>query len=206
MSNNASSNQQTVAGVILDLLWEAGVKTTFGIPGVHNLAFWDALGPNRPAIVGVRHEQTTAYAADGVARTTGSLGVALTTTGPGAANTLGAFGEAAISGSPVFVISSEAPIGKRSKDGARGLLHEMDDQAAMFAPLAKKLAGVSMAVSVTDGVTAVDVAAEMIRDLLRAPVGAGYLGIPADVLGQQFTGEKPKLEIGQEVLEIDISA
>ena len=206
MSNNASSNHQTVAGVILDLLWEAGVKTTFGIPGVHNLAFWDALGPNRPAIVGVRHEQTTAYAADGVARTTGSLGVALTTTGPGAANTLGAFGEAAISGSPVFVISSEAPIGKRSKDGARGLLHEMDDQAAMFAPLAKKLAGISMAVSVTDGETAVDVAAEMIRDLLRAPVGAGYLGIPADVLGQQFTGTKPKLEIGQEIIEIDIAA
>jgi acetolactate synthase-1/2/3 large subunit len=82
----------------------------------------------------------------------------------------------------------------------------MDDQAAMFAPLAKKLAGISMAVSVTDGATAVDVAAEMIRDLLRAPVGAGYLGIPADVLGQQFTGTKPKLEIGQEIIEIDIAA
>ncbi|MCF8553632.1 MAG: hypothetical protein K9F97_02055, partial [Candidatus Nanopelagicales bacterium] len=206
MSKNASTNHQTVAGVILDLLWEAGVRKTFGIPGVHNLAFWDALGPQRPEIIGVRHEQTTAYAADGVARTTGSLGVALTTTGPGAANTLGAFGEAAISGSPVFVISSEAPIGRRSKDGARGLLHEMDDQAAMFAPLAKKLAGVSMAISVTDGVTAVDVAAEMIRDLLRAPVGAGYLGIPADILAQQFTGTKPKLELGQEIIEIDISA
>lgn len=206
MSKNASTNHQTVAGVILDLLWEAGVRKTFGIPGVHNLAFWDALGPQRPEIIGVRHEQTTAYAADGVARTTGSLGVALTTTGPGAANTLGAFGEAAISGSPVFVISSEAPIGKRSKDGARGLLHEMDDQAAMFAPLAKKLAGVSMAISVTDGVTAVDVAAEMIRDLLRAPVGAGYLGIPADILAQQFTGTKPKLELGQEIIEVDISA
>jgi acetolactate synthase-1/2/3 large subunit len=76
----------------------------------------------------------------------------------------------------------------------------------MFAPLAKKLAGVSMAVSVNDGVTAVDVAAEMIRDLLRAPVGAGYLGIPADVLAQPFTGEKPRLEIGQEVIEIDIAA
>jgi len=206
MSKNASTNHQTVAGVILDLLWEAGVRKTFGIPGVHNLAFWDALGPQRPEIIGVRHEQTTAYAADGLARTTGSLGVALTTTGPGAANTLGAFGEAAISGSPVFVISSEAPIGKRSQDGARGLLHEMDDQAAMFAPLAKKLAGVSMAISVTDGVTAVDVAAEMIRDLLRAPVGAGYLGIPADILAQQFTGTKPKLELGQEIIEIDISA
>ena len=206
MSQHATSNQQTVAGVILDLLWAAGVRTTFGIPGVHNLAFWDALGPQRPAIVGVRHEQTTAYAADGVARTTGTLGVAFTTTGPGAANTLGAFGEAAVSGQPIFVISSEAPISKRGVGGSRGLLHEMDDQAALFAPLAKKLQGVSMAVSVTDGVTAVDVAAEMIRDLLRAPAGAGYLGIPADVLAHPFTGEIPSVEIGQEVIAVDTSA
>lgn len=206
MSQSVTKNQPTVAGAILDLLWQAGIRVTFGIPGVHNLAFWDALGNNRPQIVGVRHEQTTAYAADGLARTTGNLAVALTTTGPGAANTLGAFGEAAISGSPIFVISSEAPISKRGKNGSRGLLHEMDDQAALFAPLAKKLHGVAMAISVEDGVTAVDVCAEMIRDLLRAPAGAGYLGIPADVLGQPFTGELPKLEIGQEVLEINTAS
>ena len=206
MSQSVTKNQPTVAGAILDLLWQAGIRVTFGIPGVHNLAFWDALGNNRPQIIGVRHEQTTAYAADGLARTTGNLAVALTTTGPGAANTLGAFGEAAISGSPIFVISSEAPIAKRGKNGSRGLLHEMDDQAALFAPLAKKLHGVAMAISVEDGVTAVDVCAEMIRDLLRAPAGAGYLGIPADVLGQPFTGELPKLEIGQEVLEINTAS
>ena len=206
MSQSVTKNQPTVAGAILDLLWQGGIRVTFGIPGVHNLAFWDALGNNRPQIIGVRHEQTTAYAADGLARTTGNLAVALTTTGPGAANTLGAFGEAAISGSPIFVISSEAPIAKRGKNGSRGLLHEMDDQAALFAPLAKKLHGVAMAISVEDGVTAVDVCAEMIRDLLRAPAGAGYLGIPADVLGQPFTGELPKLEIGQEVLEINTAS
>ena len=206
MSQSVTQNQPTVAGAILDLLWQAGIRVTFGIPGVHNLAFWDALGNNRPQIIGVRHEQTTAYAADGLARTTGNLAVALTTTGPGAANTLGAFGEAAISGSPIFVISSEAPIAKRGKNGSRGLLHEMDDQAALFAPLAKKLHGVAMAISVEDGLTAVDVCAEMIRDLLRAPAGAGYLGIPADVLGQPFTGELPKLEIGQEVLEINTAS
>ena len=206
MSQSVTKNQQTVAGAILDLLWLAGIRVTFGIPGVHNLAFWDALGQNRPTIVGVRHEQTAAYAADGLARTTGNLAVALTTTGPGAANTVAAFGEAAISGSPIFVIASEAPIAKRGKNGSRGLLHEMDDQAALFAPLAKKLHGVAMAISVEDGVTAVDVAAEMIRDLLRAPAGSGYLGIPADVLGQPFNGELPKLEIGQEVIEFDTAA
>ena len=206
MSQSVTKNQQTVAGAILDLLWQSGIRVTFGIPGVHNLAFWDALGQNRPTIVGVRHEQTAAYAADGLARTTGNLAVALTTTGPGAANTVAAFGEAAISGSPIFVIASEAPISKRGKNGSRGLLHEMDDQAALFAPLAKKLHGVAMAVSVEDGITAVDVAAEMIRDLLRAPAGAGYLGIPADVLGQPFSGEIPKVEIGQEVIEVDTAS
>jgi thiamine pyrophosphate-dependent acetolactate synthase large subunit-like protein len=206
MSQSVTKNQQTVAGAILDLLWQSGIRVTFGIPGVHNLAFWDALGQNRPTIVGVRHEQTAAYAADGLARTTGNLAVALTTTGPGAANTVAAFGEAAISGSPIFVIASEAPISKRGRNGSRGLLHEMDDQAALFAPLAKKLHGVAMAISVEDGVTAVEVAAEMIRDLLRAPAGAGYLGIPADVLGQPFAGEIPKVEIGQELIEVDTAS
>lgn len=206
MSQSVTKNSQTVAGAILDLLWQAGIRVTFGIPGVHNLAFWDALGANRPKIIGVRHEQTAAYAADGLARTTGNLAVALTTTGPGAANTVAAFGEASISGSPIFVIASEAPIAKRGKNGSRGLLHEMDDQAALFAPLAKKLHGVAMAISVEDGITAVDVAAEMIRDLLRAPTGGGYLGIPADVLGQPFTGEMPKLELGQEIIEVNTAA
>ena len=206
MSQSVTKNSQTVAGAILDLLWQAGIRVTFGIPGVHNLAFWDALGNNRPKIIGVRHEQTAAYAADGLARTSGNLAVALTTTGPGAANTVAAFGEAAISGSPIFVIASEAPIAKRGKNGSRGLLHEMDDQAALFAPLAKKLHGIAMAISVEDGTTAVDVAAEMIRDLLRAPAGAGYLGIPADVLGQPFTGSMPKLELGQEILELNTAA
>ena len=190
----------------MDVLWDAGIRVTFGIPGVHNLAFWDALGPQRPAIVGVRHEQTAAYAADGLARATGKVQVALTTTGPGAANTVAAFGEAAVCGSPVLVIASEAPIGKRSPDGSRGLLHEMQDQAALFAPLAKRLHGVSMAVSVTDGVAAVDIVAEMLRDLLRAPAGAGYLGIPADVLGQPFTAPRPTLTLGQEVIPIDTAA
>ena len=97
---------RTTAGAVLDLLAAHGVTTTFGLPGVHNLAFWDALGEGRPRIVGVRHEQTAGYAADALARATGGLGVALTTTGPGAANAVAAFGEAAASGSPVLVLKS----------------------------------------------------------------------------------------------------
>ena len=68
----------TAAARVLDAVAAAGVGTAFGLPGVHNLAFWRELGPGRPRIVGVRHEQTAVYAADGAARAGGGLGVALT--------------------------------------------------------------------------------------------------------------------------------
>ena len=85
------------------------MEICFGLPGVHNLALWEALRESPIRLVGVRHEQAAAYAADGYARATGRLGVALTTTGPGAANTLGAVGEAWASRSPILVIATDIP-------------------------------------------------------------------------------------------------
>ena len=85
----------------------------------------------------MRHEQAAAYAADGYARATGTLGVALTTTGPGAANTLGAVGEAWASRSPILVIATDIPAALRRPGSYRGVLHETTDQAAMFAPVVK---------------------------------------------------------------------
>ena len=79
----------TGSEIIVEELRRAGVEVCFGLPGVHNLALWEALRESPIRLVGVRHEQAAAYAADGYARATGRLGVALTTTGPGAANTLG---------------------------------------------------------------------------------------------------------------------
>ena len=85
------------------------MEVCFGLPGVHNLALWEALRESPIRLVGVRHEQAAAYAADGYARATGRLGVALTTTGPGAANTLGAVGEAWAARSPILVIATDIP-------------------------------------------------------------------------------------------------
>src|SRR5881392_2763300 len=79
-----------------------------------------------------RHEQGCAYAADGYARATGRTGVALTTTGPGAANTLGAVGEAWASHSPVVVVASDIATTLRQPGTYRGVLHETTDQAALF--------------------------------------------------------------------------
>ena len=189
------SARPTTAGVILDLLARAHVKVGFGIPGVHNLGFWNALAPGRPTIMNVRHEQTCVYAADGLARATGSLAVAFTTTGPGAANTIGAFGEAAISGSPVLVISSEIPM-KNRRDGFRGVLHEMVDQSSLFAPLAKKVElngkKITLSKSTASAQEAIDTLNQFIALLSQAPHGCGYVGIPADILNQEFLGSVPE--------------
>ena len=127
----------TGAQVIVAELERAGVEVCFGLPGVHNLALWEALRESSIRLVGVRHEQAAAYAADGYARATGRLGVALTTTGPGAANTLGAVGEAWASRSPILVIATDIPSTLRRPGEYRGVLHETDGQAAMFAPVVK---------------------------------------------------------------------
>ena len=168
--------ETSLAGRILDCLAAAGADTIFGLPGVHNLAFWRESGPDLPRIVGVRHEQTTVYAADGLARATGGLGVALTTTGPGAANALAAFGEAAASRSPVLLIATEIPSTLVRPGVVRGVLHESRDQAVMFAPLAKAVftprtpeqAGTDIGLAV--------------QSALSSPRGPVYVDIPADLL------------------------
>ena len=166
----------TGAERIVQLLSAAGVDVCFGLPGVHNLALWEALRESPIRLVGVRHEQTAAYAADGYARATGRLGVALTTTGPGAANTLGAVGEAWASRSPVLVVATDIPSGLRRPGAYRGVLHEATDQAAMFAPVVKS----THVVRDADEVEAC--AAAAISSALSAPTRPAYLEVPTDLL------------------------
>src|SRR3954462_2366259 len=109
----------TGAEFFVQLLNERGVEVCFGLPGVHNLALWEALRDSPIRLVGVRHEQTAGYAGDGYARATGRLGVALTTTGPGAANPLGAVGEAWASRSPILVVATDIPSRLRLPDTYR---------------------------------------------------------------------------------------
>lgn len=180
------SADTTVAEAVLRTLANAGVRTVFGLPGVHNLAFWRVRG-DVPAIMGVRHEQTTVYAADGLARASGGLGVALTTTGPGAANAVAAFGEAAAAGSPVLLLASEISTAIAKQGVMRGALHESPDQAAIFEPLAK---AVFRPRSAAAAVGAVASAAEVAMTWPRGPV---YVDIPMDVLDRPGTELVPAL-------------
>lgn len=122
----------TGAQALVAQLEALGVEVIFGIPGVHNLAIFDALRASSIRTVLVRHEQTAAYAADGYARATGRLGVCVTTTGPGAANTAAAMGEARASRSPLLHISTQIASELLEGRGGRFSLHESPHQRALM--------------------------------------------------------------------------
>jgi thiamine pyrophosphate-dependent acetolactate synthase large subunit-like protein len=174
----------TGAEFIVEQLEEHRVEVVFGLPGVHNLALWEALRESPIRLVGVRHEQAAAYAADGYARATGRLGVALTTTGPGAANTLGAVGEAWAARSPVLVIATDIASTLREPDTYRGVLHECTDQAAMFAPVTKSTHRALARDEVTEAAT------HALASVLDEPHRPVYLEIATDLLGARVSGEK----------------
>lgn len=182
------SGQRTVSAAILDLLAQAGIDTCFGIPGVHNLGLWDAQGPGHPRIIGVRHEQAAGYACDGLYRATGRVGAALLTSGPGAANVLAAFGEATMASSPMVVIASDVSTRLRRPGAMRGILHEMRDQAAMFAAF-----GAFARTSASADEAVADVAAAICRTL-SAPSQPVYVGIPSDILEAEWSGALPSTE------------
>ena len=177
-----SQSTETGATRLVQTLAALGVEVVFGLPGVHNLAIWKALSATDIRLVGVRHEQAAVYAADGFARATGELGVALVTTGPGAANTLAATGEAMASGYPVVILATDIPARLRRPGVYRGVLHETRDQAAMFAPVTKVARTVGQASEIAGAVL------ECGATALAAPSGPVYLGLPTDLLSDEVAG------------------
>jgi thiamine pyrophosphate-dependent acetolactate synthase large subunit-like protein len=181
---------------IVSALEDAGVDLAFGLPGVHNLALWRALDRSDVRLVGVRHEQAAAYAADGYARASGEVGVALVTTGPGAANTLGAVGEAWASRSPVVVIATDVPTAVRRPGTHRGALHETPDQRAMFAPVTKATFRAEEASRLRS------VTAEALATARGAPARPVFLEVPTDLLAAEIADPSPPPSLGAPWAEV----
>ncbi len=103
-----------------------GVRTVFGIPGVHNIELYRGMAEAGLTHVLVRHEQGAGFMADGYARATGRPGVAHVITGPGVCNVMTAMGQAYSDSVPMLVLSSCLP--RADRHMGRGRLHEMRDQ------------------------------------------------------------------------------
>lgn len=126
----------TGAQALIQSLAREGVEVVFGLPGVQIMEIYDALY-EQPGIrlITVRHEQSAGYMADGYARTTGRVGVALVVPGPGALNAAAAVGTAYAASSPVMLISGQVDSAMLGQN--RGALHEIDDQLDVFRPITK---------------------------------------------------------------------
>jgi len=123
--------EMTGGEAVYETLKSLGVDHVFGIVSVHNIPIYDAIerGGGIKAI-GVRHEQGAVHAADGYARATGKLGVAITSTGPGVTNGMTGLFEAGFASSRVMVITGQIDSVYYGK--GKGFLHEAEDQLAML--------------------------------------------------------------------------
>lgn len=128
--------QMTGGEAVVQTLRHEGVDTVFGMPGVQIMNIYDAFyGQSDIRLLTVRHEQTTAYMADGYARVTGKPGVALVVPGPGVQNASAALGTAYSGSSPVLLLAGQVESYNVGQD--RGALHEINDQQDIIRPVTK---------------------------------------------------------------------
>ncbi len=95
--------------ILLECLKQEGVDVIFGFPGGAVLDIYHEIPNYCFRHVLVRHEQGAVHAADGYARATGKVGVALVTSGPGATNTVTGIATAYMDSIPIVVLTGQVP-------------------------------------------------------------------------------------------------
>jgi acetolactate synthase-1/2/3 large subunit len=104
------ARQMTGAKMVVQALKDQGVDTVFGYPGGAVLPIYDEIvQQNDIKHILVRHEQGAVHAAEGYARSTGKVGVALVTSGPGATNAVTGLTDALLDSIPIVVLSGQVP-------------------------------------------------------------------------------------------------
>ncbi|MDD5385457.1 MAG: biosynthetic-type acetolactate synthase large subunit [Gallionella sp.] len=107
----------TGAEILIRCLQEEKVEYVFGYPGGAVLFIYDALfQQDKVKHVLVRHEQAAVHAADGYARSSDKVGVALVTSGPGLTNAVTGIATAYMDSTPMVVISGQVPTGAIGED------------------------------------------------------------------------------------------
>lgn len=124
--------------ILIECLKEQGVSTIFGMPGTQNIHIYDSLrrrgsGTIKPYLV--RHEYSATMMADGYARATGDVGVAITVPGPGASNASTGILEAYTDCVPVLLITGQSHSETYKRHPSK-MFHGLD-QMRFFEPITK---------------------------------------------------------------------
>ena len=171
--------QMTGGQAVIQSLRAQGVDTVFGIISVHTLDLFDALFEYQDDVrfIGGRLELGCGYMADGYSRATGKPGVLLTSTGPGAADSMGAMGEAYFSASSILQVTTN--VETEFIGTGKMATHETKDQLAMFAAVTDWNAQIGQIESIPDHFVEAFV---RFKERRPRPI---ELEVPTDLLGQQ---------------------
>ncbi len=180
---------------VIESLKAQGVDTVFGIISIHNLDLFDSLFGSQDSMqfIGGRLELGCGFMADGYARATGKPGVLFTSTGPGAADSVGAIGEAYFSGSPILEITTN--VEQEFLGSGKLATHETKDQLGMFEAVTDWNASIPQVESIPDNITE---AFDRFQTRRPRPI---ELEIPTDLLGSEadvemLTARQPDIPKG----------
>ena len=170
-------NKLTGAEIIWECLMREGVNVVFGYPGGAILPTYDALSKYKDNIhhVLTRHEQGATHMADGYARTSGKVGVAMATSGPGAANMVTGLATAMMDSVPIVCITGQVPRPAIGSDA----FQEMDISGAVI-PVTKHS---YLVMDIKNLAQTIKEAFEIARSGRPGPV---LIDIPKDVQAEEY--------------------
>ena len=167
-------NKRTGADLVVETLEQQKVKYVFGIPGAKIDPVFDRLTDSHIQLVVCRHEQNAAFMAAAVGRITGSPGVCMTTSGPGATNLVTGLATANTEGDPIVAISGTV---KRNELFKR--THQSLDAVSIMKPVTK------LSVEVEDVKAIPEALTRAFRSANGPRKGASFICLPNDVITER---------------------
>jgi acetolactate synthase I/II/III large subunit len=181
--NPYEGQRLTGAEAVIRSLELCGVEICFGIPGGAILPIYDALASTGTTIkhVLVRHEQGAVHMAQGYARATGRVGVALATSGPGATNLVTPVADAFLDSTPLVIVTGQVPSHLIGTDA-----FQEADTTGIFMPIVKH----SYLITKVEDIPRVFMEAFHLASTGRP--GPVLIDVPKDIANTAFTFRWPK--------------
>lgn len=171
------SHTFNIGDLVAQFLHAIDTELVFGIISVHNIPIMDGIARQGGIrVVMTRGEMGAAHMADGYARRSGKLGVLVSSTGPGAANTVSGLLEASFASTPLLHITGQVPRKFLGRD--TGATHNVRDQLGMLQSVCKASYRIERAED------ALRILQQAASEALTAPMGPVSIEIPIDVQKQ----------------------
>ena len=163
-----------VADGIVRILEEENISDVFGIPGEQIMPLYRSLSDSKINHVLTRHEQAAAHAADGYARSSGKIGVCITTASPGALNTVMAVATAYKDNIPLLILTGDNDLKYRGSD-----YFQSTPQFEIFKNITRQ------SYNPLNGTEAMYVLRAAIHELKNFPKGPIHINLSKDVMLQE---------------------